>query len=83
MEVTVSIGRAVVINDDIDPFDIYTTTENICRYKDTLLEGLESSITFDTMFKIVRGSRQEMTRNIGVEINDWLTVPPVADLNEY
>ena len=49
MEITIGIGRAIIVDDDIDTLNINTTAEDISRHQDTLLEGLESRVTLDTM----------------------------------
>ena len=48
MEVTISIRRAVVVDDDVDALYIDTTAENIGGDQDTLLKRLEGSVARDT-----------------------------------
>ena len=48
MEITIGIGRAIIVDDDVDTLNINTTAEDISRHQDTLLEGLESRVTLDT-----------------------------------
>lgn len=49
MEITVSIGRTVIIYNDVDTFYINASSENISCDKDTLLEGFEGGVAFDTI----------------------------------
>lgn len=63
MEVGISVQRGIVVNDNVDTLHIDTTTENISGNKDTLFEGLESGVTFDTSggkecFLLVHGSER-------------------------
>ena len=44
MEVTISIRRAVVVDDDVHTLDIDTTTEDVGGDQDALLERLEGSV---------------------------------------
>jgi hypothetical protein len=45
MKVAVGVRRAVVVDDDVDSFNINATTKDVGCDKDTLFEGLESSVT--------------------------------------
>jgi hypothetical protein len=45
MKVAVGVRRAVVVDDDVDPFNVNATTEDVGCDKDTLFEGLERSLT--------------------------------------
>ena len=49
MEVAVGIGRAVIVDDDVDTLDVNTISEDIGSDEDARFEGLESLIKFDTM----------------------------------
>ena len=49
MKVAVSVGRAIVVDYDVDTFNINTTTEDICGDEDTLLKRLEGSISTDSV----------------------------------
>ena len=63
VKVAVSIGRAIVVYDDVYTLDIDTTTENVCCNKDTLLKGLEGGVTSDTNERtLVESLRQTITR---------------------
>ncbi len=57
MEVAVSVRRAVVVNDDIDSFDIYATTEDVGGNKDALLERLKCGVTTNA---VGRGNLSDM-----------------------
>ncbi len=48
MEVAVSVGRAVVVDHDVNTLHIDTTAEDIGCNKDTLLERLERRVAGDT-----------------------------------
>ena len=48
MQVRIRVRWAVVVDDNVDTLDIDTTTEDIRRYQDTLLERLERGVTGDT-----------------------------------
>ena len=52
MEVTVSVGGAVIVDNDVDTFDIDAATKDISRDQDTLLEGLEGRVPLDTVEKL-------------------------------
>ena len=47
VKVAVSVGRAIVVDYDVDTFNINTTTEDICGDEDTLLKRLEGSVPRD------------------------------------
>ena len=47
MKVAVSVGRAIVVDYDVDTFNINTTTEDICGDEDTILKRLEGSVPRD------------------------------------
>lgn len=48
MEVTVSIRGTVVVDNDVDPLDIDTSTKDISGYQYTLFESLERGIAADS-----------------------------------
>ena len=48
VKVTIGIGRAVVVDDDVNTLDIDATAENISGHQNTLLKRLEGSIAGDT-----------------------------------
>jgi hypothetical protein len=52
VKVTVSIGRAIVVNDDIDTLNVNTTSEDIGGHEDTLLECLEGRVTRNATKKL-------------------------------
>lgn len=47
VQVAVSISRRIVIDDDVDPFHVNATTEDISGNENTLLEGFEGGISVD------------------------------------
>lgn len=49
MQVTVSIRRAIVINNDVDTFYIDPPTKDISSDKNTLLERLEGGVALDSI----------------------------------
>ena len=49
VEIAVSITWQVVVDGQVDTFDINTTTENVSRNTDTLVEFLELLVTVDTI----------------------------------
>ena len=53
MQVAVGITRAIVVDDNVYALDIDTTTEDIGRDQDTLLERLERGIARDTKDELV------------------------------
>ena len=53
MQVTIGIGRAIVVNDDIHSLDIDTATEDVCCNEDAFLESLERSVTVDTVYRSI------------------------------
>lgn len=57
MEIAVCIRRAVIVDDDVDTLNIDTTTEDISRHEDTLLEGLEGRVAVDTEESLVARSK--------------------------
>ena len=48
MQVAIRIRRTIVVDDDVHSFNVNTTTENVCRYENSLLESLECRVTGDT-----------------------------------
>jgi hypothetical protein len=51
VQVAIRIRRAIIINDDIDSFNIDATAEDIGGNKDALFECFESGITADSRRK--------------------------------
>ena len=49
MQVTVSIRRAVIIDDDVHSLDINTTAEDISSDQNTFLEGFEGGVPADSI----------------------------------
>jgi hypothetical protein len=50
MEVRVGISRKIVVNGQVDTLNINTTTENISRNTDTLVEFLKLLVSLDTIY---------------------------------
>lgn len=48
VEVRVGVGRLVVVDDDVDPLNVDSSTKDIGRDKDSLLERLELSVSLDS-----------------------------------
>lgn len=44
MEIGVTIGRHVVVNDNVYVVDVYSTAENVCGYQYSLVKLLEGFI---------------------------------------
>ena len=59
MQVTVSIRRAIVVDNDIDSLDVNTATEDISCNKDTGIERLEGLIATDTEYSYKTKVRME------------------------
>ena len=49
MEVAVSIGRTIVIHDDVDPFHINPPAKDVGSDENTLLERFEGGVALDTI----------------------------------
>tara|TARA_R110002033_G_scaffold142132_1_gene180549 strand:- start:279 stop:434 length:156 start_codon:yes stop_codon:yes gene_type:complete len=49
MEVGIRIGRKIVVDCQVDTFDIDTTSKNIRGNANTLLEVLESLVALDSV----------------------------------
>lgn len=49
MQVAVSIRRAVIIDDNVDAFDIDSTAKNISGDQNTLFKGFERRVTTDSV----------------------------------
>ena len=60
MEVTVSIRGTVVVDNDVDPLDIDTSTKDISGYQYTLFESLERGITADSALGKERKQRRAL-----------------------
>lgn len=58
MQVAISVTRSVVVDNDIDSFDIDATAEDVSGNKDTLLEILELRITGNTMTMLDGAARR-------------------------
>jgi hypothetical protein len=52
MQVAVRIRRAIIIDDDIDSFNIDAAAEDISSNKDSLLECFESRITANSKSQV-------------------------------
>lgn len=76
MQIAVGIGRRVVVDDDVDPLNIDTSTKDVSSYKYTLFESLERCISADTIF----GKCSVAVRVLATKER---TVPPAAGLNGY
>ena len=48
MEIRVGVGRRIVVDDNVDTFDVDTTSEDVGRDEDTFLKVLELFIARDT-----------------------------------
>ena len=51
VQVRVRRIRHVIVNDNINSFHINTTSKNISSYQDSLGQGLETRVPFDTIVK--------------------------------
>jgi hypothetical protein len=49
MQITVSIRRTVIIDDDVHSLDINTTAEDISSDQNTFLESFEGSVSADSI----------------------------------
>lgn len=49
MQVTVSVRRAVIIDDDVHSLDINTTAKDISSDQNTFLEGFEGGVSTDSI----------------------------------
>lgn len=56
MEVAVCIRRAIIIHDDVDSLYIDSSSEDISRHEDSLLEGFERGVTFDSEIRLKMGA---------------------------
>jgi len=54
MQVRICIGRTIIIGNDIDTFNINSTTKNVCSYKNPLFKGFEGCIAIDTTLRYQR-----------------------------
>jgi hypothetical protein len=52
VEVAVGVGRAVIVDDNVDAFDIDATTKDISRDQDALLKGFEGCVPLDTVERL-------------------------------
>jgi hypothetical protein len=75
MQVTIGIWRAIIVDDDVDPFNINPTAKDISGYQNSFLKCLESSVSIDSNSKIVH----QFVRCSHTEI---LTVLPAVNLSE-
>lgn len=50
MKVRIGISGSVVVDDDVDTFDIDTTTKNVGSNQNTLLESLELLVSTNSLF---------------------------------
>ena len=57
MEVRISITWEIVVDSQVDPLNIDTTTEDVGGDTDTLVELLELLVTLDTTLLLAIGSR--------------------------
>jgi len=75
MQVTIGIWRAIIVDDNVDPFNINPTAKDIGRYQNPLLKCLESSVSIDSKVRIVH----QFVCCSHIEI---LTVLPAVTLSE-
>ena len=76
MQITISVRRAVIIDDDVHSLDINTTAEDISSDQYTFLEGLEGGVSADSI-----EGRNHKKYFFFKEIAR--TVLPAEDLNGY
>ncbi len=57
MKITVSIWRAVIIDDNVDAFNIDATAKDVCRNEDALLERFKRGVAVDAVELIRPPSR--------------------------
>lgn len=62
MEVAVGVGRAIVVDDDVDTLDVNTTTKDVSGDEDTAVELLESLVALDS-----NKWKRVQTPNVGME----------------
>lgn len=60
MEVRIGISRRVVVDDNVDALNIDSTTEDVGRNQDTLLERLELLVATDAL--LLRQARVDRDR---------------------
>ena len=48
MEVGVSIGRSIIVDDDVHPLNVNSTAKDVSGDKDTFFESLERGVSADT-----------------------------------
>lgn len=53
MQVTVCIRWTIIVDNDVDTFDVDTTAEDISGHENTLLEGFKGSISIDSGFRVI------------------------------
>jgi hypothetical protein len=56
MQVAVGIRGTVIVDNDVNTFNVDTTAEDICRNQYPLLESLERSVAIDTGYRVSRGT---------------------------
>jgi hypothetical protein len=47
MQVIVRIWRAIVVDNNVDAFNVYPTAENVGRYQDALLKRFECRVSIN------------------------------------
>jgi hypothetical protein len=74
MQVAVRIGRAVVVDNDVDSFNIDTTTKDVRSNENTFLECLEGCITIDAVQyqDWVTGLKKYMTYRSSCCSPEWM-----------
>jgi hypothetical protein len=75
MQVTVRLARTVIVDDDVDTLNVNTTTEDIRRHQDALLECLEGRVARDTERSIRvehSGTTDSMTYRSDISRPEWM-----------
>lgn len=49
VKVTISVRWAIIVDDDVNTLNVNATAENVSGYKNTLFEGLEGSVTVNSI----------------------------------
>ena len=71
VQIRVRIGRQIVIDGQVDPFDVDTTTEDVGCDADPLVELFEFLVAFDTM--IVSPALPALPSLLMTYRSSWLT----------
>lgn len=76
MKVRVGIGGSIIVDDDVHPLNVNTTTEDISGHKDAFFESLECGVSADTKWnrQVSNPKRSNQTYRSSWARPEWILI---------